>query len=243
MTAALKATLLRSAVIAAAISSFGVGGPATAASLTNGGFETGDFSGWSAIGPTSVVTGAFGTGPTEGTYQALMDNSSGSSSDASIESFLGISAGSLDGISSGDATQGSAIKSVFDVNAGDTISFDWNFLTNEVTPSSFNDFSFVSITVDGVVQVLADTTASGFSSSGTTYNEETGFNSFSYTLGTAGTLTLGLGVMDVKDSSFNSALLVDNVTVSPVPLPAAAPLFVGSLALLGFVGNRTRRKT
>lgn len=44
----------------------------TGGTLTNGLFSTGDFTGWSTIGNTSVVTAAFGISPTNGSYQALL---------------------------------------------------------------------------------------------------------------------------------------------------------------------------
>ena len=40
--------------------------------LTNGGFETGNFFGWSTVGNARIETAAFGTGPTEGVFQALL---------------------------------------------------------------------------------------------------------------------------------------------------------------------------
>jgi len=42
------------------------------ADLVNGGFETGDFTGWQTIGDALVVDLSFGTPAAEGTYQALV---------------------------------------------------------------------------------------------------------------------------------------------------------------------------
>ncbi|SRR5579883_748329 len=44
--------------------------------ITNGLFATGDFSGFSTIGNTSIQTSAFGISPTQGTYQALISGAS-----------------------------------------------------------------------------------------------------------------------------------------------------------------------
>jgi hypothetical protein len=119
--------------------------PAQAATV-NGGFETGDFTGWSAIGNTTIQNSSFGSGPTEGTFDALLtapaDNSDALPSD--LETFLGLSPFSLDGIN-GSISHGSAIQQVFTANAGEVLSFQWNFLTNESQGSAFNDFAFVSI--------------------------------------------------------------------------------------------------
>ena len=44
------------------------------AGFINGGFETGDFTGWSTIGDVSIQTDAFGAGPPQGNYQAFLSN-------------------------------------------------------------------------------------------------------------------------------------------------------------------------
>ena len=175
----------------------------------NGSFETGNFSSWQTIGDTTIETAGFGSSPTEGTYQALLTNDGDSVTDTDLETFLGLTLGSLDGLGNGDATQGTAIKQTVTVSAGTQLNFDWNFLTNEGTPGDpYNDFSFVSI-VSNNLDTLADTNSS-FVSSATSFNEETGFSSFSYTFSTAGTYTIGVGVVDVQDTGVSSALLVDN---------------------------------
>jgi hypothetical protein len=48
----------------------------TGGTITNGLFATGDFTGWSTIGNTSIQTSAFGVSPTNGTYQALISTAS-----------------------------------------------------------------------------------------------------------------------------------------------------------------------
>ena len=134
-------------------------------------------------------------------------------SDAAIEAFLGLAAGPLDGLTGFNATEGSAIAISADIASGGTISFDWLWNTNEFpNEDTFNDFAFVSISMNGV-QLLADT----FTPSGTA-------SSFSYTVGSGGLLTIGVGVMDATDQVVTSFLDVDNITVVPAP---------ASLLLLG----------
>lgn len=105
--------------------------------IVNGGFENG-FTGWSTTGITSVQTAAFGSGPTQGTQDALMESGDGSgfTTAAGLASFLGLSAGVLQGIATDQVTGGSAINQTITVNARDALTFDWNFLTNEATALS-----------------------------------------------------------------------------------------------------------
>lgn len=174
----------------------------------NPSFETGNFSSWDIIGNTSVETADFGVTPTEGTQQAVVSSDIGAVSDAELETFLGLEAATLDNLGNGEATEGSAIQQTVTVEAGDLLTFDWNFLTNEGTPSSFNDFSFVSLTPDSTSE-LADTNDT-FVLSDTPLNEETGFQTFTYEFQSSGTFTVGAGVVDVSDNIVASALVLDN---------------------------------
>jgi hypothetical protein len=204
------------------------------ADITNGGFESGDFTGWSTIGVTSIETAAYGTGPTEGSYQALVTSPEDNGflvSDSTIETFLGLAAGTLDGLIAKDATVGSAIKQTITASAGDMLTFDWNFLTDEVEEGDdVPDFTFVSI-VSGTTEILADAVSSTFVSSSTPFFDETGFTMFQYTFPTSGTFTLGFGVMHVEDDDVDSGLLLDNVTIIPEPTTICL-LGLGALSLL-----------
>ncbi|MCL1474338.1 S8 family serine peptidase [Argonema antarcticum] len=180
---------------------------------SNAGFETGDFSSWETAGVTSIETAAFGSGPTEGTYQASISNAFGSVSDAELETFLELTAGSLDDLGNGNATEGSAIQQTVTVEAGSQLTFDWNFFTNEGTPSIYNDFAFISIASDGA-NTLASTNSDFVPSSAPSFFEMTDFGSFSYTFTNAGTYKVGVGVVDVTDSVVDSGLLIDNFSLT-----------------------------
>jgi hypothetical protein len=229
-------------------------GLSTNPTLLNGGFETGDFTGWTTLGETRIETSAFGSGPTQGTSQALLSTEGATFASSIIEEFLGLEIGSLtnfgipldpfpplpngDPFPGGIATQGSAIRQTFTANAGNILTFDWNFLTNE--PSLFpslNDFSFVSISS---LSDLASTTFPAVISPMTRFFQETGFQPFSFTIPTTGTYTLGIGVTDWRDTTKDSVLLVDNVQLASVPEPTS------TLGLLAFgalgTGSVLKRK-
>jgi hypothetical protein len=184
--------------------------------VPNGGFETGDFSNWVlAGGPNTVRTASFGSGPTEGTYDALVSNASGVST-STLESFLGVTPGSLNGLGNGTVVNGSAIQQTVTVAAGLTLTFDWNFLTNETIGSiTFDDFAFISlapVSGAGTLQTLARVRDSSFivAPSSTGFGHMTGFHTFTYTFTAGGTFTLSVGAVNVGDSGTASAVLVDN---------------------------------
>jgi hypothetical protein len=228
-------------------------GPSPAA-IINAGFETGDFTGWSTIGLTSVLTKDFPIAPVEGNFQGFLSTGVGAVPAGSLESFLGLAPGSLTSPSAptlvgGIATEGSAIKQTFSVNPGDRIQFAWNFLTNEATasfggpsggPSPFNDTSFA--TIKGSYKELADTSASfvfapfpGLPFTG--FEQETGWHTFLSDPLPGGSVTLAFGVVDLRDSIVDSALLVD-----AVPEPSTLLLLGTSLAGIGMSSWRRYRR-
>ena len=176
-------------------------------------FEAG-FGSWATdTGNASIETAAFMSGPTHLLQQALLTTGAGAQSAAAIETLLGLSAGAFDGLGNGVTTEGSVIAGEFALMADDMLSFDVNFLTDEIpAPGEVNDFAF--LVFDGMLQEIADTT-SPLVPSATILVDETGFMNVKVTAPTDGTFTFAVGVMDASDTAFDSAILVDNFVVTP----------------------------
>ncbi|BAY45047.1 hypothetical protein SAMD00079811_26490 [Scytonema sp. HK-05] len=248
--------------------------PTTAeAAIINGGFENA-LENWQTLGESRFETSAFGSPTVEGNFQAFLSTAfnevvgvdgngkeirGGNAAPAtyitgiaenSLEGFLGVSQFFGDDFLA-EAIEGSAIKQTFTANAGQTLSFSWNFLTNESVGNDanpdFNDFAFATLSDNSqnLFFRLADTTTTFLANgSNTNFFEETGLKTFSYTLPTDGEYTLGIGVVDVGEPTVISGLLIDGVGVQAIPETSST---VGFL-LLGAVGavsvlKRSRRKT
>lgn len=201
--------------------------------IIDGGFESG-FNGWSTLGFSTIQSSAFGSGPTEGIHQAFLEtgDDTTSATHASLDIFFGFEVGLLDGISTAGVESGSAIKQSFTANAGDSLSFDWNFLTNDditAPDSAFNDIAFFSL--NSIPIKLADLFSS-FTISSTTFNFESGFHTSTIGIQSAGIHTIGFGVANVGDQLINSGLLVDNVKITAVPEPSSLILsIIGGLPI------------
>ncbi len=147
-----------------------------------------------------------GQAPTEGAQLAqLLANGA---SQAQIETELGLSAGSLDVLSPGNATDGSSMQTAIAVKEGDVITFDWNFYNAETASdiaSGFDDF--VVVTIDGTPQVLAQSSDLGNPGS-------LGWQTFTFTATQDGVLDLGFAMMNTNDQQVDSSLLVDNLQIN-----------------------------
>jgi hypothetical protein len=71
----------------------------------------------------------------------------------------------------------------------------------------------------------------------------TGYQTFTHTFAVGGVYTVGVGVVDVADTAFDSGLLVDNFQVEAVPAPAGALLFGLGMVSLGGARWARRRPT
>ncbi|MEH2239216.1 hypothetical protein [Nostoc sp.] len=243
------------------LKTFSLPQPSTNTTLINSGFENGDFTGWTTLGKNTIETSVFGSGSTQGKYEALLSTGGGSfatkpndpNESDPIEEFLGLQTGSLDNLVPGlpvpppsppaQLPHGSAIQQKFTAKAGEILTFDWNFLTNElagtVVGPSLADFSFVSLnSSDGLISSLSELANAGsfqsLMTSRTQFFQETGFHTFSFTIPTDGTYTLGLGVSNKFDNFTDSGLLVDNVKLEPTSVPE--PTAVLGVLVFGTLG-------
>lgn len=201
----------------------GLAASAHALEIQNGSFETGDFSGWTATaidGTTSVTSAASGFSATDGNYFARL---------------------------SANATLASGAQTW---NAGDQLSFDWNFIAEENLSewsSAYNDYSFFSLYDSaGVLTqniLLADilSVVSGAISSG--------WNTFTYTFSDAGAGSFEFSVFNMMSARNDSLLLIDNVVAlnvgdeteeptSPTPVPEPGTLALLALGLAGLGYSR-----
>ena len=124
-------------------------------------------------------------------------------------------------------TQGSAIKTKISisVNAGDTLKFDYNFLTDENSSLriSGNDLAFFSLDDQLFPLAIFSEVESSLVDSDTLFSKETSYQEYSYTFSRAGNFILGFGVVDGNDSAGDSGLLVDNIRLESEPDVASVP--------------------
>lgn len=262
-------------VSACALLATGLGLVSAAHAQTNPGFEAGNFTGWQTSGDTLVLGSNLGTGPAEGSFDAFLATATDGSVNQNVpagqgtdeptaDAFLGLTAGALSGLYGTTISQVSIIQQTFNLKQGQTLTFQWDFLTNQTfydgTANSYapdagnNDFAFLSTSRSGAASTaaLADTfygykvdssSPAGFDSGFKATNpqdpfvSETGFKTFSFKAVQSAPYTFSFGVahsVSGADNGINSALLIDNLQVTPEP---ATILALGGLCF-GMVRKR-----
>ena len=228
------------------------------AQIINGGFEFG-LSGWTTFGDVSTQANtAAGSGAgaaklfltTAGLEADEFDSAGvliGPFNASRISAVVVGSAGGLETLNGNAigafdafglfAYEGSLARQSFSAQAGDILSFVWNFGTRDTGL----DHAFVVI--DGVVTSLSGSSRPTQMGSGFDLLQ-TGFRSFSTTFSTtfstSGTHSLAFGVVDLNDSAVRSSLSVDQVQISAVPEPSSGALTLLGLALTGFFVRRLK---
>jgi len=224
------------------------------ADLTNGSFES-NFSGWSTTGNTSIQTAAFGAQGMQSNgavdaflYTGAASGTSGSFNAVSTASIVSFFGSPVTAALFPNAFNGSAIKQTFTANAG-SVSFDFNWLSNEPNVDAAYAILINNSTNAITIQTLsANITATSNATNFDIVGLETGKLSSSFTLGSAGSYTLGFVVVNNIDGTVQSGLLVDNIVApaftggggggSAIPLPAS--MWVGPLGLLVAAGFALR---
>lgn len=231
-----------------------------AAALTDTSFESG-LGNWVVFGDALIDSSTtYGSSATDGFSQLLLStlpNNPGNDQGAplggtgafsgtnaiaaaTLEANLGLTSGSINLLSpnGNPAFQGSGVYQDFTTVGATTLTFDWNFLTNETIPTvNYTDFLFWALMpLGGGAPIasgsLADTNGSTFgASAAASFNDETGYqSSFSYDILAGGNYRLAIGVVDVLDDNYTSGVLLDNFVL--VPEPSTALLFgIGLFAI------------
>jgi hypothetical protein len=206
--------------------------------VANGDFETGTLSGWSVTGSGSAKTSSIGVTPPQGTYQGYIETTGNFTALApAVVAALGVPGSAIIGLGAGTPTNGTGMSQSLSVAAGDVLSFDWNFISDELNETvAFNDFAFY--TIDTSVYFLASRNASSFDtvSPPPGFDGQTLWATQTHTFASAGTHTIGFGVFNVGDSGHNSALLLDSIGIA-VPEPTMTIL----LPLIGLALRRRKR--
>lgn len=225
-------------------------GKANAVTITNPGFETGDLTGWLSIGDALVVGSSFGDIPAQGTFQALITNepsggpgtvlnplnlvsysgTNATTNSLAMDAFFNLPLGSWS--STGLCTncqccfESSGIKQSFTTAYAGTLSFSWNYLTDEggyAEPVVF--------VLDGTIYPLVPVPTNIVFSSPSLFLREYGYRETSINM-TAGQHTLGFGVAELGDPTIATGVLIDNISFNPVPEPPSLFLLFLSFGVL-----------
>ena len=211
------------------------------------------FDGWSVAGDVSalddhtlLLTTAFDASDDAGASAVVGSGAIAAQQWRGVEELAGLAIGALDTTVDGVAqlaTEGSVASRTLWFQAGDTLSFRWQLLSNEDPLSGLPDLAFVSIGGQlvelGTPQIANLQGQAGF-------QHGSGWQTFTHTFTDTGpvalaNIELAFGVVDRGDNSISSALAIQGVTVTAVPEPTTWGLLVSGLMVCGGLGVARRR--
>jgi VCBS repeat-containing protein len=143
-----------------------------------------------------------------------------SATDAQVESFLGLTSGTLDALTGENATTGSAIQfGQITIDEASTFSFSWSFTGVDGDPSedfygsgSYKDFAFFSVgsAISLIYQFDRDLFRPNIENQITSFDLQPGTYSF------------GFGSMNAGDSAYGAQLQISDIQIDPIPVTVAS---------------------
>ncbi|MEZ6119269.1 MAG: lamin tail domain-containing protein [Pirellulaceae bacterium] len=179
--------------------------------LINPGFESRTLNEWDVTGQAAVVSASLGIEPTERDH-LLQLNLGLAATRLQVENFLDLPRFALNNVTGNTVAGATTVKRTFEFQAGDSFSFDWNFLTNPAVESA----DFVLVTLQRPDQLrtflVADVSDAIFDSA-SFWPKQTDYSTFQYQIEEAGEYTLGITLAKTERSS-DSTLLLDDFRIN-----------------------------
>lgn len=226
------------------------------ASFINGGFESGNLNGWSAVGQveatSSVDYSSEGGGilsPDSGAYSARLVSRGATATEIATQ--MGLTLEELQATNLNEeglptsATIGSLIWQTVTANAGDVLQFRWNFVERDYLP--YDDWAFYGIALNGGPATVTKFASLGLvgPDPGTTIN---GWETLTVNITQSGTYTFYFGVVNALDEGLDSDLWIDGAyagdtppePTGEIPEPSTVVLMLSGLAAVAGMKYRQR---